>query len=83
MNKKYKNIDPEIIPIADYCTKHELALRLLYAEQADESDEPLMPFIEHCLYFFHHAQDVIEIYEKEKIPELIERYNKETDFNMN
>ncbi len=64
MNKRRETIDPELIPIADYFTKHELALRLLNAEQADESDEPLMPFIEHCLYFFHHAQDVIEIYEK-------------------
>lgn len=83
MNKKHENIDPEIIPIADYCTKHELALRLLYAERAPESDEPLMPFIELCLYFFHHAQDVVEIYETEKIPEMVERYKRKSDFNMN
>jgi len=83
MEKEHENIDPELVPIADYCTKHELALRLLYAEQADESDEPLVPYIEHCLYFFHHAQEVIEIYEKEKIPEMVKRFNQKSNFNMN
>ena len=77
-----QNVDQELIPIADYCTKHELALNLLFAETIIEIEQTKNKsegseegsYIKHCLYFYHHAQDVIEIYEQEKIPEMVRRF---------